>query len=191
MVEKKIRSLADCELKTVFQTHFLSVDEVKVIQFKDQRAFDALLKLGTFVEAGKDEKVEKKIPFVLPEVDEETLVEMPVIEEMHEHILPTQRNICTGFSPANVDPPEGIDPDKPDLPCPKEDENLKFDDEIIIEEVPVEDVIIPGSFGSPEEFIEEVPIEEQDECLPELEPGMSTWQDGGQDDTGGFEVEEI
>jgi hypothetical protein len=184
MVEKKIKSLADCELKTVFQTHFLSIDEVKIVQFKDQRTFEALLKLGTFVEAGRDEKVVKKIPLIVPEVDEETLVEMPVIEERHEHILHNLKTIDE-----EIDPPEGVDPDIPDLPCPEEDENPKFDDEEIeIEEVPVEDVIIPGNFGSPEELMEEIPIEEQRKDLPELKPA---WQDGGQDDTGGFEVEEV
>lgn len=195
MVKKKIKSLVDCELKTVFGLHFLSEDEVKEVEFKNQRTFEALLQLGTFVEAGKDEEVSKVIPIIVPEVDEESIVEMPVIEEKHEHILHDLKTID------EVDPPEGVDPDKPDLPCPEEDENLKFEEDITIEEVPVEDVIIPGNFGSEPDMmepveetfepIEEIPIEEQDENLPELKPGMSTWQDGGQDDTGGFEVEVV
>jgi hypothetical protein len=68
-VEMKIRALNDMELKTPFEVHFLSKDEVKKIRFKNIRSFQALLELGSIVEVAPDEEETKVIPVVYPEVE--------------------------------------------------------------------------------------------------------------------------
>jgi hypothetical protein len=69
-VERKIKALNDMELRTPYEVHFLSKNEVKKIRFKDIRSFQALLELGSIVEAREDADETKSIPVVYPEVEE-------------------------------------------------------------------------------------------------------------------------
>jgi hypothetical protein len=69
--EKKIKVLNDMELRTPFGVHFLSKGEVKKICFKNIRSFQALLELGSIVEAAPDEEETKSIPVVYPEAETE------------------------------------------------------------------------------------------------------------------------
>lgn len=140
MIEKKIKSLRDAELKTVFGIHFLSVGEVKVVRFRDQRTFDALVQLGMFVEAGANEPVIKKIPVLLPEVTEEELVAVEP-ETHHDLVIPNE-------APEELQVSEKIP--------------------VLLPEVPdaIDDRVEPFNFC---EDPTEIPIEEQDESRPELE----------------------
>ena len=76
MIERKIKLLRDITLNTNFETHYLVEGEVRIIKFRNRRSFEGLLRLGNFIEAGKDEKEVKVIPVIVPEVDENTIVEM-------------------------------------------------------------------------------------------------------------------
>lgn len=142
MVEKKIKSLIDGELKTAFGFHMLSLNEVKLIQFANEKTFKALLTLGVIEEANADEKVVKKIPVILPEVIEEELVavesETLILHDLVSDEAPEKLEISEevdywdrsenqkqraeieasveGTEKMAVDPLGGIDPDKPDLP---------------------------------------------------------------------------
>lgn len=98
MVEKVIKALRNFGLNTYFGPHSLSKDEIKKIEFRNQREFDALLKIGYFIEVAAN----MDIPVIRPKVDEDTIVRVDPVDE--------------------VDPPEGIDSNKPDLPCPEEDQ---------------------------------------------------------------------
>jgi len=63
--EKKIKALRDMELKTPFETHFLSAGEVKKIRFKDLQSFRVHLESGNIVEVSENEEEVKNIPIVL------------------------------------------------------------------------------------------------------------------------------
>lgn len=73
-VEKKIKALKDCELRTYYERHVLIKNEVKVVRFKNKWVIEELLKLGNFKIAGSDEPVAREIPILLPEVDEDELI---------------------------------------------------------------------------------------------------------------------
>ena len=72
-IERVIRVLEDCELRTCFQTYYLIKDEVKSVRFKNQAALDDLLKFKHFVLAKPGEKEARVVPVILPTVDETTL----------------------------------------------------------------------------------------------------------------------
>jgi len=81
-VDKKIKSSKDCELRTPFDTYFLSKGEVRTVRFKNQRSFDTLLKKGKFVEAKADEPEVKDIPIIPIEFDDDEIkvVEPEIVE---------------------------------------------------------------------------------------------------------------
>lgn len=190
MIEKTIKAITDSELKTCFGFHYLVEGEVKRIQFKSQKAFEALLQLGSFVEAGRDEKETKNIPVILPKVDEEAIVavepeEKPTVEEL-EGVLNGPEVPIEVMSDGSIQP-EGIDhPEdspivhdmesiantpmagRPIENLPNDvDENTEHENTVHDEEPP--SVLETGTL--PE--VEEIPVEEQDESKPELMPGES------------------
>lgn len=73
-VKRKIKALKDFELKTYYEVHFLIKDEVKVVRFKNQSVVDDLLKFHHFIIAKSNEEEVRKIPVLLPKVDENSLV---------------------------------------------------------------------------------------------------------------------
>ena len=185
MIEKVIKAQKDFGLKTAFGFHRLVEGEVKRIRFRGQKAFNALLGLGVFVEADPGERESKDIPVILPEVTEDIIIGIEPIDK--------------------IDPPEGIDPDKPDLPSPEEGQTptveeleaiLKQKDgsigvlpngEIQAEEISLDEAGEPESKETPEDLrrsespieeltpeqetegqseVEEIPIEGQDENKP-------------------------
>lgn len=66
-LEKKIRVLKDLELKTPFETHFLSEGEVKTIRFKNLQSFKTHVELGDIEEAREDEQEVKQISVIYPD----------------------------------------------------------------------------------------------------------------------------
>lgn len=153
MVEKKIKALRDFQFTNFSGTHFLVKDEVKRIQFLNMTVFREHLKAGWMVEADLREEEDKTIPVVFP----------PVSEEI------------------SVDPVEGIEPDKLDLPYPGELEDKETPDlrrseppieefEPNVETVEAMEETERGEdlheVGSVEELIEE--LDEDDGDAPEL-----------------------
>lgn len=196
MVEKVIKALRNFELKTYFGFHSLFEGEVKRIKFRNQRAFEALLKIGCFVETNNSEKGMIPIPIILPKVVEDTTVkteqelsfieaiqdhdeldeageptseetpedlrqsELPVEEiDYHDDVVPCPTDLLDA---PQVDPPEGIDPDKPDLPCPEKDH---ISTEEYLGRPAAEGMV---EMGFEVQSVEEIPIEKQDENKPEL-----------------------
>jgi len=70
-VERKIKALKDFTLKTYYETHILIKDEVRIVRFKDNQTFDALLKFKHFIVAKPKEKEVRNTPVLLPEIDED------------------------------------------------------------------------------------------------------------------------
>lgn len=116
MVEKKIKAGQDFQFTNFSGTHFFTEGEVKRIQFISQRTFEEHLKSGWMVEARADEEEGKIIPVVYPPDMEDAIV--------------------------SVDPVDGIEPDKPDLPCPPEIEEPGVEvPEDLCEELTIEEVV--------------------------------------------------
>jgi len=190
MIEKKIRALHDAELKTCFGFHFLVKGEVKRIQFKNQSAFDELLKVGKIVEADRSEEESKNIPVILPEVSEDTIVEVEpkeesTVEELEEVLTGPEVHIDVmsdgSIQPKGMDPPE----DSPTVHSIESIVNIPMvgqrieetsgDTEVLPEEqsdeaFEIEEPPTIQEAGALSE-IEEIPIEDRDESKPELKPG--------------------
>jgi len=125
MVEKVIRANKDFGLRTYFGKHRLTKGEEKRIRFRNQRGFEALLRMGNFIEV---QRSAGGIPIILPEVTEDIVVEVEHIDKLEKEPQSTVLPEVTEDTIVGVDPidkiasPEGINPDKPDLPCPEEDQ---------------------------------------------------------------------
>lgn len=153
MVEKVIKALRNFGLNTHFGPHSLSKDEIKKIEFRSQRVFDALLKTGYFIEVAAN----TDIPVIRPKVDEDTIVRIDPVEE--------------------VDPPEGIDPDKPDLPCPEEDQKPTIEElEAILdsEEKTSIETLPNGEIRAGEVLLDEAKEPEEKETSEDQERGESS-----------------
>jgi len=136
MIEKKIRAKKDFTFTNFSGTYRFIEGEVKKLQFLNTRVFKEHLKSGWMVEVDGNEKEEKNIPVVHPPVSEDAIVSVEPVDL--------------------VDPPEGIEPDKPDLPRPVEDH---------IKETPVE---ILRDVTRSEPLVEEVVPERVEEAQPEI-----------------------
>ncbi len=151
MVEKKIKALIDFQFTNFTGTHYFTENEVKRVKFINLNTFREHLKAGWMVEAAPEDEEGKIAAVVYPPETEVAIV-----------------------SVNPVDPIEGIEPEKLDLPCPPEDH---------IEEPGVG---VPENLVHDELSIEEVVSKQEDQSeIPELEefsPGsadINTEPDGG------------
>lgn len=203
MIEKKIRVLRDIELNTYHGYYSLVEDEVRRVLFKNQNTFDDYLETGNFVEAGVDEKEIRPIPVILPEVDENTLVEVDntVVEEeplvpftaaiedlrrdespqegMEEVVKePVSAEILEDLNQADTPTEEDIDYRDTTEPRPTDTPDVPD-----VPDVPQEILseLEETSEAPLEEIVpevEEIPIAEQDESKPKLSPDDAPWQEG-------------
>lgn len=185
-VEKVIRALKDFGLRTYYGSHSLVAGEEKRIRFRNQRGFEALLRMGNLIEIGPGDD----IPVIVPNGAEPAdMVDLPGKFEKESQGLTTivpevTEDTIVGIEPIDkIDSSEDIDPGKPDLPNPEETPNPTVEEleaalkqkggsievlpngEIQAKELPIEELTPEQETeGLPE--VEEIPIEKQDESKP-------------------------
>ena len=128
MVEKKIKALKDLDLNTYHGHYSLVKGEVRRVLFKNENTFADYLSTDNFVEAGKNEQEIKPIPVVLPEVDENTIVEVDNTASVEEEKLEVPAvEIIQHYDELNESPIEVLTPEQ------ETEEDLSE-----VEEIPVE-----------------------------------------------------
>lgn len=167
MVERVIKALKDFGLRTYFGSHSLFEGEVKRVRFRNQRAFEALLEMGCFVETSEEETGSKNIPVILPEVNEDTVVRVEPKEAEPDIEAPPV--IEPGKTGSVVIIGEEVLLDKASEPVGVEtDEDLSQTDvpqtEEEIERATTEGMV---DMGFEVQSVEEIPIEKQNKSKPE------------------------
>jgi len=145
MVEKVIRALKSFGLRTHFGKHNLTKGEEKRIRFRNQRGFEALLRMGNFIEVGSS----ADIPVILSEVTEDTIVGVEPVDKLEKE----PQSTIVAVPEVTEDTIVGVDP----IEIPVEDTAL---DEAGESEGKEKET--PEDLRRSEPAIEEIPIEEQD-----------------------------